>query len=271
MKARILTSGLSVPELVNTAWASASTFRNSDKRGGANGARIRLAPQKDWDINVSSGVPAVIAKLEEIQAEFNVNGTHVSVADLIVLGGCAAIEQASGEKVPFTPGRGDATQNWTDVDSFDVLEPKADGFRNYNESDDPRPTEQLLVDRAALLTLSAPEMTVLIGGLRSLGANADGITHGVFTDNVGTLSNDFFIAVLDMANKWVPDSSNELFEGHDRRSGEVKFSATRVDLVFGSNSILRSIAEIYAQSDSKERFTRDFITAWDKVMNLDRF
>ena len=271
LKARILTSGLSVPELVNTAWASASTFRNSDKRGGANGARIRLAPQKDWDINVSSGVPAVIAKLEEIQAEFNVNGTHVSVADLIVLGGCAAIEQASGEKVPFTPGRGDATQNWTDVDSFDVLEPKADGFRNYNESDDPRPTEQLLVDRAALLTLSAPEMTVLIGGLRSLGANADGITHGVFTDNVGTLSNDFFIAVLDMANKWVPDSSNELFEGHDRRSGEVKFSATRADLVFGSNSILRSIAEIYAQSDSKERFTRDFITAWDKVMNLDRF
>jgi catalase-peroxidase len=188
-----------------------------------------------------------------------------------VLGGCAAIEQASGEKVPFTPGRGDATQDWTDIDSFDVLEPKSDGFRNYNRTDDPRTTEQLLIDRAALLTLSAPETTALIGGLRSLGANAAGSTHGVFTDDVGTLSNDFFVAVLDMANKWVPDSTNELFEGLDRRSGAVKFSATRADLVFGSNSILRSIAEIYAQSDSKERFTRDFIKAWVKVMNLDRF
>jgi len=216
-------------------------------------------------------VPIVVAKLEEIQAEFNVNGTQVSVADLIVLGGCAAIEQASGEKVPFTPGRGDATQDWTDVESFDVLEPKADGFRNYKKTDDPRTTEQLLVDRAALLTLSAPEMTVLIGGLRTLGANAAGNTNGVFTDKTGTLSNDFFIAVLDMANQWVPDSSNELFEGRDRRSGAVKFSATRADLVFGSNSILRAIAEIYAQTDSKERFTRDFIKAWDKVMNLDRF
>ena len=271
LKGRILKSGLSVSQLVTTAWASASTFRNSDKRGGANGARIRLAPQKDWDINVSSGVPTVVAKLEEIQAEFNVNGTQVSVADLIVLGGCAAIEQASGEKVPFTPGRGDATQDWTDVESFDVLEPKADGFRNYKKTDDPRTTEQLLVDRAALLTLSAPEMAVLIGGLRTLGANAAGNTNGVFTDKAGTLSNDFFVAVLDMANQWVPDSSNELFEGRDRRSGAVKFSATRADLVFGSNSILRAIAEIYAQTDSKERFTRDFIKAWDKVMNLDRF
>ncbi len=271
LKAQILGSGLTVSQLVNTAWASASTFRDSDKRGGANGARIALAPQKDWDINVSSGVPAVVAKLQEIQAGFNASGTQVSLADLIVLGGCAAIEKASGASVPFTPGRGDATQEWTDVDSFDVLEPKADGFRNYKNTEDPRSTEALLVDRAALLTLSAPEMTVLVGGLRVLGANAGGSDHGVLTDNVGTLSNDYFVNLLDMDTAWSADASDELFEGKDRASGKVKYTGTRADLVFGSNSILRSIAEIYAQSDSKERFTRDFIKAWDKVMNLDRF
>ncbi|MEO1552783.1 MAG: peroxidase family protein, partial [Pseudomonadota bacterium] len=271
LKAQILGSGLSVSQLVNTAWASASTFRDSDKRGGANGARIALAPQKDWDINVSSGVPAVVAKLKEIQTAFNASGTQVSLADMIVLGGCAAIEKASGASVPFTPGRTDATQDWTDVDSFDVLEPKVDGFRNYNKSEDPRATEELLVDKSALLTLSAPEMTVLVGGLRVLGANAGGSTQGVFTDTVGTLSNDFFVNVLDIANEWVADAAEESFEGRDRKTGAVKFTGSRADLVFGSNSILRSIAEIYAQSDSKERFTRDFVKAWDKVMNLDRF
>lgn len=271
LKAQILGSGLTVSQLVNTAWASASTFRDSDKRGGANGARIRLAPQKDWDVNVSSGVPAVVAKLEEIQAAFNASGTQVSLADLIVLGGCAAIEQASGTSVPFTPGRGDATQEWTDVDSFDVLEPKYDGFRNYRNTEDPRSTEALLVDKAALLKLSAPEMTVLVGGLRVLGANAGGSSHGVLTGNVGTLTNDYFVNLLDMGIEWSSDASEEVFEGKDRATGAAKFTGTRADLVFGSNSILRSIAEIYAQSDSKERFTRDFIKAWDKVMNLDRF
>ena len=270
--ASLLGSGLSVAQLVNTAWASASTFRDSDKRGGANGARIRLAPQKDWDVNVSSGVPEVVAKLEEIQGAFNASGTKVSLADLIVLGGAAAIEKASGASVPFTPGRGDATQEWTDVDSFDVLEPKYDGFRNYRETEDPRSTEALLVDRAALLTLSAPEMTVLVGGLRVLGANAAGSTNGVLTDNVGTLSNDYFVNLLDMATAWSStDADEEVFEGRDRSSGNVKYTGTRADLVFGSNSILRSVAEIYAQSDSKERFTADFIKAWVKVMNLDRF
>ena len=271
LKDQILGSGLSVSQLVSTAWASASTYRDSDKRGGANGARIRLAPQKDWDVNVSSGVPAVIAKLEEIQAAFNASGTQVSLADLIVLGGCAAIEQASGASVPFTPGRTDASQEWTDVESFDVLEPKYDGFRNYKNTDDPRSTEALLVDKAALLTLSAPEMTVLVGGLRVLGANAGGASHGVLTDTVGTLSNDYFVNLLDMGTEWSGDANQEVFEGKDRASGAVKHTGTRADLVFGSNSILRSIAEIYAQSDSKDRFTRDFIKAWDKVMMLDRF
>jgi len=272
LKARILDSGLSVSQLVNTAWASASTFRDSDKRGGANGARIRLAPQKDWDINVSSGVPAVVAKLEEIQAAFNANGTKVSLADLIVLGGAAAIEKASGASVPFTPGRGDATQAWTDVDSFDVLEPKYDGFRNYKNTEDPRSTETLLVDKAALLTLSAPEMAVLVGGLRVLGANVAGSMQGVLTDNVGALSNDYFVNLLDMATEWgSTDADEESFEGRDRATGRVKYTGSRADLVFGSNSILRSVAEIYAQSDSKERFTADFIKAWLKVMNLDRF
>lgn len=272
LKAKILGSGLSVSQLVSTAWASASTFRDSDKRGGASGARIRLAPQKDWDVNVSSGVPAVISALEAIQAEFNASGTQVSLADLIVLGGAAAIEKASGASVPFTPGRGDTSQELTDVASFEVLEPKVDGFRNYNKSDDPRSTEAMLVDKAALLSLSAPEMTVLVGGLRVLGANAGGSDHGVLTGSVGTLTNDFFVNLLDMSNAWSASSADEeSFEAKDRASGAVKYTGTRADLVFGSNSILRSIAEIYAQSDSKERFTRDFIKAWTKVMNLDRF
>lgn len=271
LKAKILGSGLSVGQLVSTAWASASTFRDSDKRGGANGARIRLAPQKDWDVNVSSGVPAVVAQLEAIQAEFNASGTKVSLADLIVLGGAAAIEKASGASVPFTPGRGDTTQELTDVDSFDVLEPKYDGFRNYKNTADPRATEALLVDKAALLSLSAPEMTVLVGGLRVLGANAGGSSDGVLTDNVGTLTNDYFVNLLDIRTEWSADASGEVFEGKDRTSGAAKYTGTRADLVFGSNSILRSVAEIYAQSDSKERFTADFIKAWVKVMNLDRF
>ena len=271
LKNKILATGLSISQLVNTAWASASTYRGSDKRGGANGARIRLAPQKDWDINTSSNVGAVISALESIQADFNASGTQVSLADLIVLGGAAAIEKASGASVPFTPGRGDTTQELTDVESFAVLEPKFDGFRNYKKTDDPRATEALLVDKAQLLTLTAPEMTVLVGGLRVLGANAGGATHGVFTDNAGTLSNDFFVNVLSMDTEWkATDGAAETFEGRDRASGAVKFTGTRADLVFGSNSILRSIAEIYAQSDAKERFTSDFIAAWTKVMNLDR-
>lgn len=272
LKAKILDSGLSVSQLVNTAWASASTYRDSDKRGGANGARIRLAPQKDWDINKSSGVGDVIAKLEAIQSEFNGSGTKVSLADLIVLGGSAAIEKASGVDVSFTPGRTDASPEQTDADSFGVLEPKFDGFRNYKNTDDPRTTEALLVDKAQLLTLTAPEMTVLVGGLRALGANAGGSSDGVLTNSVGTLSNDFFVNLLDMGIEWKStDASEEKFEGCDRASGAVKFTGTRADLVFGSNSILRSIAEIYASSDSKDRFVADFVAAWVKVMNLDRF
>lgn len=274
LKAKILASGLSVSQLVNTAWASASTFRGSDKRGGANGARIRLAPQKDWAVNTTSNVDTVISKLESIQAEFNASGTQVSIADLIVLGGSAAIEKAAGNSisVPFTPGRTDTTQDLTDVASFDVLEPKFDGFRNYKDTNDPRSTEALLVDKAQLLTLTAPEMTVLVGGLRVLGANANGANHGVFTDNVETLTNDFFVNLLDMGIEWKStDGSEETFEGRDRKTGTVKFTGTRADLVFGSNSILRSIAEIYASSDSKERFINDFVSAWAKVMDLDRF
>ncbi len=272
LKAEIEQSGLTVQQLVHTAWASASTFRDSDKRGGANGARIRLAPQKDWAINVSSGVGDVIAALEAIQAKFNASGTQVSMADLIVLGGVVGIEMASGAAVPFTPGRMDATQEQTDAESFDVLEPTFDGFRNYKNTEDHRSTEALLVDKAALLTLTAPEMTVLVGGLRSLGANAGGSCHGVFTDRAGTLSNDFFVNLLDMEIDWsASDDSAEVFEGKARSTGELKFTGTRADLVFGSNSILRSIAEVYASSDSLERFKADFIAAWDKVMNLDRF
>lgn len=269
LKEQILASGLSVSQLVNTAWASASTFRGSDLRGGANGARINLAPQKDWDINTSSGVADVIAKLDGIRAS---SGFNVSLADMIVLGGCAAIEKASGASVPFTPGRTDATAEQTDVEAFEVLEPKFDGFRNYKNTNDPRSTEALLVDKAQLLTLSAPEMTVLVGGLRSLDANAGGSKHGVLTDNPGTLNNDFFVNILDMGIVWkATDASEEMFEGRDRKSGDVKFTGTRADLVFGSNSILRSIAEVYAQDDAKDKFTQDFIAAWNKVMNLDRF
>ncbi|MDG2046396.1 MAG: catalase/peroxidase HPI [Halioglobus sp.] len=272
LKSLILASGLTVPQLVNAAWASASTFRGSDKRGGANGARIRLAPQKDWDINTSSGVGEVISVLEAVQATFNASGTQVSLADLIVLGGVAAIENASGCDVPFLPGRGDATQEQTDIESFGVLEPTFDGFRNYKKTEDTRPTETLLVDKASLLTLTAPEMTVLVGGLRSLGANAGNASVGVLTKEVGTLSNDFFVNLLDMGVVWTSiDASQETFEGKDRVNGTVRYTGTRADLVFASNSILRSVAEVYASSDSKDRFAADFIRAWTKVMNLDRF
>ncbi len=269
LKEAILASGLSVSQLVNTAWASASTFRGSDLRGGANGGRITLAPQKDWDINTSSGVADVIAKLDEVRSA---SGVDISLADTIVLGGNAAIEKASGASVPFTSGRGDTSQELTDVESFEVLEPKFDGFRNYKNTRDPRSTEELLVDKAQLLTLTMSEMTVLVGGLRVLGANASGSTNGVFTDNVGTLSNDFFVNLLDMGTVWkATDDTEETFEGSDRASGAVKWTGTRADLVFGSNSILRAQAEIYAQADAGDKFTADFIAAWNKVMNLDRF
>jgi catalase-peroxidase len=274
LKAMILAAGLSVSQLVTTAWASASTFRNSDKRGGGNGARIRLAPQKEWQINIASGVGGVIDKLVQVQAEFNQQGTQVSLADLIILGGSAAIEKASGNSisVPFMAGRTDASDAQTDIDAFDVLEPKFDGFRNYKNTQDPRPTEALLVDKASLLGLSAPEMTVLIGGLRVLGANAADSKHGVLTDKSNTLSNDFFVNLLDMTSAWSPsDESEQTFEARERKTGSVKWTGTRADLVFGSNSVLRSIAEIYASSDSSEKFKKDFVAAWLKVMNADRF
>jgi len=267
LKEHILGSGLTVSQLVNTAWASAATYRGSDKRGGANGARIRLAPQKDWDVN--AGTADVIAVLEDIQSK---SGANVSLADLIVLGGCAAIEKASGMSVPFTPGRTDATDEQTDAEAFDVLEPKFDGFRNYRETKDPRSTEALLVDRAQLLGLTAPEMTVLVGGLRSLGANAHGSSHGVFTDNVGTLSNEVFVNLLSMDTVWsAKDASEEIYEGRDRKSGDVKYVGTRADLVFGSNSVLRGLAEVYAEAGAEQKFKSDFIAAWDKVMMADRF
>ncbi len=271
LKDAILASGLSVSELVSTAWASASTFRGSDMRGGANGARIRLTPQKDWDVNNPVKLAKVLSTLEGIQNDFD--GT-VSLADLIVLGGCAAIEKAAGGgvAVPFTPGRTDASLEQTDADSFAVLEPKYDGFRNYKNTQDARSTEALLVDRAQLLTLTAPEMTVLVGGLRVLDVNADGSKNGVFTDKPGTLSNDFFINLLDMATEWKStDDGEEAFEGCDRASGDVKWTGTRADLVFGSNSILRSLCEVYAAGDAKQKFVSDFVGAWTKVMNLDRF
>ena len=274
LKAMILATGLSVSQLVTTAWASASTFRNSDKRGGGNGARIRLAPQKEWQINIASGVGGVIDKLVQVQAKFNQHGTQVSLADLIILGGSAAIEKASGNSVsvPFMAGRTDASDAQTDIDAFDVLEPKFDGFRNYKNTKDPRSTEALLVDKASLLGLSAPEMTVLIGGLRVLGANTADSTHGVLTDKPNTLSNDFFVNLLDMSSAWLAsDESEQTFEARDRKTGSVKWTGTRADLVFGSNSVLRSIAEIYASSDSSEKFKKDFAAAWLKVMNADRF
>jgi len=271
LKDTILDSGLTIQELVSTAWASASTFRSSDKRGGANGARIRLAPQKDWEVNNPAQLAKVLSKLEEIQNGIDDN---VSIADLIVLGGCAAIEQAAGGdlQVAFTPGRTDASQEQTDVDSFAVLEPKFDGFRNYKDTSDPRSTEALLVDKAHLLGLTAPEMTVLVGGLRVLGINSDGSGHGVLTDSPGKLSNDFFVNLLDMGIEWkATDTSEETFEGTDRKTGAAKWSGTRADLVFGSNSILRSLAEVYAQDDAKEKFLNDFASAWNKVMMADRF
>lgn len=277
LKARILSAGLSTSELVSTAWASASTFRGSDKRGGANGARIRLAPQKDWEANQPAQLAKVLAVLERIQSAFNaaqVGGKKVSLADLIVLGGCAAVEQAAGKgvAVPFTPGRTDASQEQTDVESFSVLEPTADGFRNFLKCASRVPAEERLLDKAQLLTLTAPEMTVLIGGLRALNANVGQSAHGVFTQCQGTLSNDFFVNLVDMGTVWKPTTeAADVFEGRDRATGELKWTATRVDLVFGSNSQLRALAEVYAQDDAKETFVRDFVAAWNKVMNLDRF
>ncbi len=280
LKARILASGLTISELVYTAWSAASTFRGSDKRGGANGARIRLAPQRDWEVNQPAQLAKVLATLEGIQAEFNrsqANGKRVSLADLIVLGGCAAVEQAARNAgyevtVPFTPGRTDATQEQTDVESFAVLEPVADGFRNYQKAKFAVRAEELLVDRAQLLTLTAPEMTVLIGGMRALNANYGGSQHGVFTHRPGALTNDFFVNLLDMSTEWHPvDGDAEVFEGRDRKTGALRWTGTRVDLIFGANSQLRAIAEVYGSDDAGEKFVRDFVAAWNKVMNLDRF
>ncbi len=277
LKTKILASGLSVSELVSTAWASASTFRGSDKRGGANGARIRLAPQKDWDVNQPAELAKVLAKLEGIQKEFNAGGKQVSLADLIVLGGSAAVEKAAKDaghdvKVPFTPGRTDASQEQTDVHSFAPLEPTVDGFRNYVRGKQLMSVEELLVDRAQLLTLTAPEMTVLVGGLRVLGANAGKDKHGVFTDKPGTLTNDFFANLLDMSAQWHPVAgSDSVYEARDRKTNAVKWTGTRVDLIFGSHSQLRALAEVYASSDSKAKFAKDFVAAWTKVMNADRF
>lgn len=272
LKTRILDSGLTVSELVTTAWASASTFRGSDMRGGANGARIRLAPQKDWEVNQPGQLSKVLTILEGIQGDFD---KPVSLADLIVLGGSAAVEKAARDagfdvSVPFAPGRGDASQEQTDVENFAVLEPIADGFRNYQKKDYGISPAELLVDKAQLLTLTAPEMTVLVGGLRVLGTNYGGTKHGVFTDRVGTLTNDFFVNLLDMGIQWKP-VDGRVYEGRDRKTGQVVRTATVVDLVFGSNSVLRAIAEVYAQQDNQEKFVRDFISAWTKVMNADRF
>jgi catalase-peroxidase len=279
LKTKILKSGLSISQLVATAWASASTFRGSDKRGGANGARIRLAPQKDWEVNQPAELAKVLQKLEAIQKEFNASqsdGKKVSLADLIVLGGCAAIEKAAKDgghsvKVPFTPGRMDASQEQTDVESFEPLEPKADGFRNYVRGKQHLSPEELLVDKAQLLRLTAPEMTVLVGGLRVLGANYGKSSLGVFTKQPGALTNDFFVNLLDMGTQWQPNGSDGVYEGHDRKTNQVKWTGTRVDLIFGSNSQLRGLAEVYACADSKEKFVKDFVAVWNKVMNADRF
>jgi catalase-peroxidase len=277
LKEKVLASGLSIDELVGTAWASASTFRGTDKRGGANGARIRLEPQREWEVNQPDRLAKVLTSLEAIQGEFNASGKYVSMADLIVLAGGAAVEKAAKDAgvsvtVPFAPGRTDATQDQTDVESFAVLEPTADGFRNYLGKGQMRPAEKLLVDRANLLTLSAPEMTVLIGGLRVLGANFQSSPIGVFTDRPGTLTNDFFVNLVDMGTSWEPtDDTEEIYEGKDRATGQVKWTASRVDLVFGSNSQLRGLAEVYAADDAQEKFVHDFVAAWTKVMMLDRF
>ena len=277
LKAKILKSGLSISQLVSTAWASASTFRGSDKRGGANGARIRLAPQKDWEVNNPSELSKVLKTLEKIQKGFNTKSKTVSLADLIVLGGCAGIEKAAKNagqkiKVPFTPGRGDASQDQTDIHSIGLLEPKADGFRNYLKTKYTISAEEMLIDRAQLMKLTAPEMTVLVGGMRVLSTNFDKSKHGVFTKKPETLTNDFFVNLLDMSTTWKEVSKEEdLFEGRDRKTNKVKWTGTRVDLIFGSNSQLRAIAEVYACEDSKPKFLADFISAWTKVMNLDRF
>ncbi|GLQ51079.1 catalase/peroxidase HPI [Dyella flava] len=280
LKAKVLASGLSVAELVGTAWASASTFRGTDKRGGANGARIRLAPQKDWEANQPAQLAKVLKTLEGIQADFNAaatSGKKVSLADLIVLAGNAGVEKAAKDAgvnvtVPFKPGRNDATHEQTDVESFTVLEPLADGFRNYLKGEYAVPAEALLVDKAQLLTLTAPEMTALVGGLRVLNANHKQSKHGVFTKQPGVLTNDFFVNLLDMGTEWKPTSDKrDVFEGHDRKTGELKWTGTRADLIFGSNSQLRALAEVYGSADAKERFAHDFVEAWSKVMNLDRF
>jgi len=280
LKGRVLASGLSVSELVSTAWASASTFRGSDKRGGANGARIRLAPQKDWEVNQPAQLAKVLEMLEGIQSEFNETqsgGKKVSLADLIVLAGCAGVEQAAKNAshavtVPFTPGRMDALQEQTDVDSFAVLEPVSDGFRNYQKNRNSGKPEELLVDKAQLLTLTVPEMTVLIGGMRVLNANFGPSKHGIFTKRPETLTNDFFVNLLDMRTAWSASTDDDnVFGGRDRATGKIKWTGTRVDLIFGSNSQLRALAEVYACEDSSKKFLYDFIMAWNKVMNLDRF
>src|SRR5690606_25733734 len=284
LKRMIADSGLSNSELISTAWASASTFRGSDKRGGANGARIRLAPQKDWEVNEPAQLRTVLEKLEAIQAEFNAahsangaGGKKISLADLIVLAGSAAVEKAARDagvevKVPFAPGRMDASQEQTDVQSFAPLEPRQDGFRNYTNSGKPQfmQPEEALVDRAQLLTLTGPEMTVLLGGLRVLGANTGGSKHGVFTTRPGVLTNDFFVNLLTMATEWKP-ADDGIYEGRDRKTGELKWTATRIDLIFGAHSQLRALAEVYACADSQEKFVKDFVAAWTKVMNADRF
>ena len=280
LKEKVKASGLSVSELVKTAWASASTFRGSDKRGGANGARIRLAPQKDWQVNEGEKLAKVLKVLENIQSEFNksqTGGKKISLADLIVLAGCAGIEMAAKNAgsvitVPFTPGRMDASQEQTDVKSFGVLEPKADGFRNFQKTRYAVPAEELLLDKAQLLTLTAPEMTVLVGGMRVLNANFNGSKDGVFTKRPEALTNDFFVNLLDMSTVWKATSDErDLFEGHDRATGAVKWTATRVDLIFGSNAQLRALAEVYGSKDAQDKFIHDFVAAWTKVMNLDRF
>jgi catalase-peroxidase len=277
LKATILDSGLTVQQLVTTAWASAASYRHTDKRGGANGARIRLEPQRNWTINEPEKLAPVLRTLEEIQQAFNLSqsGRSVSLADVIVLGGAAAVEKAAKDAgiditVPFTPGRTDATQEQTDVESFRVLEPRADGFRNYVRDGVKLPPEKLLVDRAYMLSLAPPEMTVLVGGLRAIGVSRDG--HGVFTDRPGTLTNDFFVNLLDMGNEWKASQSAEnVYDVRDRATGQTKWTATAVDLVFGSNSELRALAEVYAADDAKEKFVRDFAAAWNKVMEADRF
>jgi catalase-peroxidase len=280
LKQLLLDSGLPVSRLVTTAWSAAASFRGTDKRGGANGARIRLAPQRDWEVNEPTELASALAALEQIQQDWNGaqngSGKRISLADLIVLGGCAAVEQAARDAghdvvVPFAAGRTDASQEQTDADSFAVLEPRLEGFRNYARPGEPLPLERGLLERAYMLRLTAPEMTVLIGGLRALGANHGGSSHGVLTDRPGQLTNDFFVNLLDMDTEWQPSGSNGSYEGRDRAGGEQRWSATAVDLVFGSHSELRALAEVYASDDAQEKFVGDFVAAWDKVMNLDRF